>query len=455
MKKPNVVFILADDMGYGDLGIYGDGSSRTPNLDKLVNEGICLSHYYSPSPICAPARAGILTGRYPHRTGSIDAIEVYGLDRLSLKETTLADVFQKNGYKTGLIGKWHLGAFGDRYAPRGRGFDESVCFRGSWSDYFQYKLDDNGVKKISNGKYLTEVFTEEAVNFINRNSGEPFFLHLTYNAPHFPFQCPDEYVNQFRETGKFIDELAILYGMIFCMDKGIGEIMKCLKENGIEENTIFIFTSDNGPQLSGGVNRYNCFLHGSKTISYEGGIRVPAILKWPGKFGANIRIHDFMHGCDWFPTLLEACRIDIPPEISLDGRSVLGSLMQRPDEYGRQRCWQWNRLTPVCKSNAAIRDGKWKLVWPIIPEAMAVPPDAYKLNTEMKKIDGCPENIVPFDDSFRVIPPPPPAELYNIEDDPFERNNLANKYPRLAERLTADYEKWFLEVETERRTIKD
>ncbi|MCL2831888.1 MAG: arylsulfatase [Treponema sp.] len=453
MKKTNIVFILVDDMGYGDLGIFGDGSSKTPCLDKLVSEGVCLSHYYTPSPVCAPARAGIITGRYPHRTGAIDTYEAYGVDRMSLKETTLADIFKKNGYRTGLVGKWHLGAFGDEYAPRGRGFEEAVCFRGGWSDYFEFKLDDNGKKRIGKGEYLTEVFTAEAIKYISNHKNEPFFLHVTYNAPHFPFQCPDEYMKQFRETGKFNDTLATLYGMINCMDKGVGEILDCIKKCGIEDDTIVVFASDNGPQLFDKVDRYNCHLHGCKCTAYDGGLRVPAIVKWPGKIPADVRVHDFIHGCDWFPTLLEACGLPVPAELKLDGRSVLGALTRHPDEYGRQRCWQWNRLTPVSKCNAAIRDGKWKLLWPIINEAMQVPADADILDRKMKQVEGYPAELVPYDESFRKIPDPFPAELYNMEDDPLERNNLAGKYPDLVKQLTVDFESWFEEVEAERRSI--
>ena len=576
LNKPNVIFILADDMGYGDLGVFGDGSAKTPNLDRLVSEGVCLSHYYTPSPVCAPARAGILTGRYPHRTGAIDTYEAYGVDRLSLKETTLADVLRANGCRTGLVGKWHLGAFGDAYAPRGRGFDEAVCFRGGWSDYYKFKLDDNGVKRVGAGEYLTDVFTAEAVKFIEKHAGgacfdigadgsdcdidadgsgcdigasgascagnnvnmggaditdasdnaddygnrqstggpcSPFFLHVTYNAPHFPFQCPDEYVRQFRETGKFNDTLSTLYGMINCMDRGIGEIMDCVKRCGIENDTIIIFASDNGPQLGGDTNRYNCFLHGEKGTSFDGGIRVPAIVKWPGMIAADSRVHGLVHGCDWFPTLLEVCGIPIPENLSLDGRSALAILTNKsldiqqhhsdvtpdihlhnsditldiqlhhsdvtpdmqlhPSDASKtpetantapapkaappepKRFWQWNRLTPVSKCNAAVRDGKWKLVWPVIPEAMAVPPDADKLDARMKLVDGYPTELTPYDDSFRNIPPPRPAQLYNLEDDPLERNDLAASRPDLAARLTADFERWFAEVETERRTIKD
>jgi arylsulfatase A len=453
MRKPNVIFILADDMGYGDFGIYGDGSARTPCLDSLVTEGVTLSHYYTASPVCAPARASILTGRYPHRTGAIDTFESIGVDRLSLKETTLADVYKRNGYATGLVGKWHLGAFGDEYHPRGRGFDEAVCFRGGWSDYYEYRIDDGGRDLVGKGEYLTEVFTARAVDFVRRHKDAPFFLHVTYNAPHFPFQCPERYVGPFRASGQLKETVAVLYGMIACMDEGIGQILRAVKECGIEEETLVVFTSDNGPQLDEKVDRYNCHLHGQKCTSYDGGLRVPAVLKWPGRFPADARVHDFMHGVDWFATLLAGCGIPVPPGLALDGKNVLPALRQEPQEYGARRFWQWNRCTPVSKCNAAAKDGKWKLVWPAIAEATYVGPEVVAQDRAMKKVTGRPTELTRYDDSFRVIPPPHPAELYNLEDDPLERNDLAARYPQLVQRLSRDFERWFDEVETERRRI--
>ena len=453
MKKPNVIFILADDMGYGDLGIFGDGSSQTPHLDALAGGGVCLSRYYTASPMCAPARATILTGRYPHRTGAIDTLEACELDRLSLNETTMADVFKQNGYATGMVGKWHLGYFGDEYAPHARGFDEAVYFRGAFSDYYDYTLEYNGEKHKGDGKYLTDVFTDEAVGYIKRHKDEPFFLYVAYNAPHFPFQCPVEYVERFNHTGRSNPTLPTLYGMIACMDRGVGDIIAAVRECGVEDDTLIVFTSDNGPQLEYGGERYNCHLHGQKGTVYDGGLRVPAILRWPGRLAANARIHDFMHGVDWFPTLFDACGITPPENLRLDGRSVLDILMRKPHEYGKQRHWQWNRFTPVSRCNAAIRDGVWKLVWPMIPESQIVPKD-YAVRWEQELYNG--GGLIAgmkYDDSRRVIPPSFPPELYNLEDDPLETNDLSGRYPELTARLIEDLDNWFAEIETERRAI--
>jgi len=174
-KKPNIIFILADDMGYEDFSYFNNGLSDTPVLDGLIKEGICLTQHYSGSPVCAPARASLLTGRYPHRTGAIDTLQVNGLDRLSLKEKTIADVLQSNGYFTGLVGKWHLGAIDPRYHPNRRGFDEFVGFRGGWQDYYKWHLWYNDKLVKSDGRYLTDVFTEEAINFIKRHKKDTFF----------------------------------------------------------------------------------------------------------------------------------------------------------------------------------------------------------------------------------------------------------------------------------------
>ena len=443
-KLPNVIYILADDMGYGDFGIFGDGSAQTPHLDQLVRQGCALSRCYAASPVCAPARASIFTGRYPHRTGAVDTYEAIGGDRMALSETTLADVFHQNGYRTGMTGKWHLGLIGQEYHPCRRGFDSFVGFRGGWSDYYQYKLDRNGRLAPSDGTYLTHVITDESVRFIRENAENPFFLHVAYNAPHFPFQCPEEYTAPFRD--RFNPTLATLYGMIACMDEGIGKIMDALEETGLSQNTIVIFVSDNGPQLYGETNRYNCYLRGEKGMAYEGGIRVPAVIRWPGRLAPDSRHHGFFHGVDWFPTLLEACGLPVPEGLSLDGKSRLPELLNQTGLSAEPYFWQWNRFTPVSKCNAAVKCGKWKLVWPQIDEAMQVPPYVVELDERIKKAETLPDDLYPFDDSFRILPDPHPAQLYNLEDDPFEKHDLSAQYPDIVRSLTLAFEKWYKDV---------
>ncbi len=448
-QTPNIIYILADDMGYGDFGIFGDGSSRTPSLDRLVSEGCALSHCYAASPVCAPARAALLTGRYPHRTGAVDTYEAIGHDRLSLRETTLAAVLKQHGYRTGLIGKWHLGLIGDAYHPCNRGFDTFVGFRGGWSDYYRYKLYRNHTVEPSDGTYMTHLITRESLRFLAENKEQPFFLHIAYNAPHFPFQCPESYVTPFAKTGAFSETVSTLYGMIACMDEGIGQILDFMEENGLAQNTIVVFSSDNGPQLSGDCNRYNCFLHGEKGDAFEGGIRVPAVIRWPGYLAPDSRCHSFFHGCDWFPTLLEACRIPLPDGLALDGKSRLKDLLSHNPFPQEPSFWQYNRFTPVPKCNAAVRLGKWKLVWPPIDEAHQVPPYVIALDEQIKSAETLPQKPYPFDDSFRTIPAPHAPGLYNLEDDPLERNDLSHAHPELVDTLTAAFERWFLDVMTD------
>ena len=171
----DIVLIVADDMGYGDLSCFNDGASRTPTLDQMVGEGTCLTQHYSASPVCAPARASLLTGRYPHRTGAVDTLEHRGLDRIALGERTIADLMRTAGYVTGLVGKWHNGAFDTRYHPNRRGFDEFAGFSGGWQDYWDWRLDRNGAVSRADGRYFTDVVTEEAVGFVRRHRHAPYF----------------------------------------------------------------------------------------------------------------------------------------------------------------------------------------------------------------------------------------------------------------------------------------
>lgn len=457
-EKPNIIFILADDMGYGDFSYFNNGLSDTPVLDEMIKNGICLTQHYSASPVCAPSRAGLLTGRYPHRTGAIDTLEMNGLDRLSLKETTIADVLQSNGYKTGLVGKWHLGAIDPRYHPNRRGFSEFVGFRAGWQDYYKWHLFYNNKLVKSDGRYLTDVFTEEAINFIKRNKKESFFLHLTYNAPHFPLQAPDEVVEPFIQKGKFTKGVCYIYGMIKKMDEGIGKILQCLKDEGLENNTIVFFTSDNGPQFGGEgewtINRFNYNFNGYKGLVYEGGIRVPMVIKNPEMIERGKIINEMVHFVDWFPTILNMCNIKIPENIKLDGQNVLSVLQGEKVDYGK-RFWQWNRLIPVRISNIAMRDGKWKLLRPPVEETLKFPEEFGKVDVEYTYNPEKFKDIIrePLEE-FKIEKENPP-QLYDLENDPFERNNLAEKYPEIVEKMEKETDRWFEEVERERRSIKE
>jgi arylsulfatase A len=457
-SRPNIVLILADDLGYGDIGAFGNPDVQTPTLDRLASEGVALTQHYSASAVCAPARAGLLTARYPHRTGAIDTLEGRGLDRLALREVTLADALKSAGYATGLFGKWHLGALDPAYHPNRRGFDAFAGFRGGWQDYWQWQLDYNGARRKADGRYLTDVFTDEAVGFIKRHRTEPFFLHVTYNAPHTPLQAPDEEAAPFRETGRFHEAVSLLYGMNRRMDTGIGRILDTLGRCGLERNTLVLFTSDNGPQFGselgpGSLRRFNGHFNGQKGTVYEGGIRVPALVRWPDGLEGGRQVQDLIHFTDWMPTLLAATGVEAAHDLSLDGQDALPLLRGEGGKTNPVRFWQWNRYTPVASCNAAMRDGAWKLVRPAIAEAMRVSPEDLALDRRLKYEPETVSDIERGPEPERVLPDNAPAPLlFNLDDDPYEQRDLSAERPERVRNMQTELDRWFAFVEADRRS---
>ncbi len=450
MTRPNIILIIADDMGYGDFGVFNDQISCTPHLDALVDGGICLTQHYSASPVCAPARAAMMTGRYPHRTGSIDTLEARGLDRLRLDETTLADLLSSAGYATGLIGKWHNGALDPRYHPTARGFKEFVGFQGGWNPYYRYRLDRNGRLEYGDKEaYLTDVFSEEALAFIDRRHKESFFLQLAYNAPHFPLEAPDALAKKYCDMG-FSLGASLIYAMIEVMDVGIGRIMERLEKRGIADNTIVIFTSDNGPALGdwNGLSqrRFNFGWNGGKGNTYEGGIRVPLIIRWADGLDAGLRSDELVHYTDWFPTLLSMVGMDAPTDLQLDGVNALPVLRGERGKINPLRFWQWSRYSPVSACNAAARDGDWKLLRPQIREAMQVSSVDTALDHAIKYFPEHFDRIVEDPEPERTLPPAPPPLLFNLADDPGEQFDLAAQYPVKVASMEAALERWFINV---------
>ena len=324
--RPNVVLILSDDQGYGDLGVYGNPAVHTPHLDALARQGVRLDQHYSGAPLCAPARAALLTGRYHQRTGALSVESNRGMDRIAPREATVADLFKAAGYATGMVGKWHNGAFDPRHHPQARGFDEFVGFLNGGMYYWDWILDRGGTPWRSDGRYLTDVFTDEAVDFLRRHRSEPFFLYLAYNAPHAPLEAPPEDVRPFAERGSFSDTVSTLYGMIRRLDAGVGRVMEALDALGLAENTILLFTSDNGPLLGGDYRRYNGPFRGAKNLVLEGGIRVPAMVRWPAGIPGGRVYRGMAHFTDWLPTLLAACGVDGRPALPPDGLNLLPAL---------------------------------------------------------------------------------------------------------------------------------
>ena len=450
MNKPNIILIIADDMGYGDFGVFNDQISCTPHLDALVAQGICLTQHYSAAPVCAPARAALMTGRYAHRTGSIDTLEARGLDRLRLDETTMADVLAGADYATGLIGKWHNGALDRRYHPTARGFAEFVGFQGGWNPYYRYRLDRNGrIEYGDRGSYLTDVFSEAALDFIGRHQRGPFFLQLAYNAPHFPLEAPDAITRRYIEAG-FCTGVSLVYAMIEVMDAGIGRIVAQLDALGIADNTILIFTSDNGPALGDwngfSQRRFNCGFNGGKGNTYEGGIRVPLIIRWADGLPAGEQCAEMAHFTDWLPTLLSLARLDLPPDLALDGVDISPALRGERDGVYPQRFWQWNRYTPVGACNAAMRDGDWKLLRPVIDAAMQVSALDTAHDHAIKFHPEHYADVLAEPEPARSVPEPPPPLLFNIAEDPQELNDLAAQQPARVAAMEAALERWFVDV---------
>ena len=451
--KPNVIYILADDMGYGDFSAFNPDGPDTPALNRLIREGVTLSNCYASSPVCAPARASILTGRYPQRCGVIDTLEARGLDRLKPSETTLADVLKQNGYHTALIGKWHLGAIDPEYHPNRRGFDEFFGFRGGWNDYHDYRVERNGRQESPSGEYLTDLFSDEAVRYVRKHAGHPFFLHLAYNAPHFPLQAPEEAIRKYEASGKFNRAVSTLYAMIEIMDRGIGRVLNALDEAGVAGDTIVVFASDNGPDMGGegemSLRRFNCNLRAEKMFAFEGGIRVPAVVRHPGKFAANTRSAAMVHGTDWFPTILGLCGIKPDPLLRIDGMDVADALAGG-EAPARELYWQWCRYAPDVRVNAAARSGAMKLVHAPVWEYLDLPAWEVEMDVEIKYHPERYAKVVDLPAPDRPELGAAGIQLFDLERDPGESCDLSAARPADAEALEAKLIRWFDEVERER-----
>lgn len=325
MEKPNVVLILTDDQGWGDLSLNGNSNLNTPEIDKLAAGGAVMENFYV-QPLCAPTRAEILTGRYFPRTGVKGVC--LGAERLSLDEVTIADLFRDAGYHTGCFGKWHSG-HQYPYHPNGRGFDEFKGFCcGHWSHYFNSTLEHNGTEFESDG-YLPDVLTEYALDFIEEKQNAPFFCYLPLNTPHSPFQVPDEYYDRFednplslRSTHPEREELDVTRAVLaMCenIDWNVGRVVEKLQELELDKNTIVIYLSDNGPNSW----RWNGGMTGKKGHAEEGGVRSPCVISCPDTIAAGSKIDRIAGAIDLLPTLADFCGIDTSKAKPLDGVSLL------------------------------------------------------------------------------------------------------------------------------------
>jgi len=326
--KPNVVLILTDDQGWGDLSLHGNPLLETPQLDNLAKGGKQLTNFYV-SPLCAPSRASILTGRYHLNTGVLSVSK--GLEVMDGDETTLAELFKANGYNTGIFGKWHNGQhYPNR--PTDQGFDEFLGFcAGHWSNYFNTQLEQNG-KMVKTKGYITDVLTNAALEFMSVNKDKPFLCYIPYNAPHSPHQVPDKYFNKYKAKG-VDNELASIYGMVENIDDNVGRILRYLKEHNLEENTIIIFLSDNGPN---GV-RYNGMMKGIKGTVHEGGTRVPFFIRWKNHIPEGQTNETPTGHIDIYPTLLELCNLRPITGKPLAGVSLASLLLNDTASFDTHR----------------------------------------------------------------------------------------------------------------------
>lgn len=416
-SQPNILLVLTDDQGWGDLGCHENPHLKTPNIDRFATEGIEFTRFYV-SPVCAPTRASLMTGRYNYRTGVTDTW--FGRATMATEEFTLAEALKAAGYATGLFGKWHLGDTYP-YRPEDQGFDEVLMHRGGGiaqpscplgNSYFDPQLLHNGTMKSFSG-YCMDIYTDAAIAFIENNKNKPFFAYLATNTPHSPLQVSDAYADLYRAAG-IAEETAKIYGMITNIDDNFGRLMKKLDELNIAENTLVIFMSDNGPKIFN-ETRHTGGLRGQKATIYEGGLRVPFFIRWPEQFKAGRKIETIAAHIDLMPTLLEASGTPLSENVEFDGLSLM-PLMQSNDEKWPERTlfFQWHRGdAPALNRNFAAVEQHRKLVQQ---------KNQWKANTPIQ------------------------FELYDLQSDPTESTDLAQISPETVEQLRGKYETWFSKV---------
>lgn len=388
-SKLNVVFILIDDYGWADVGCYGSKFYKTPNIDKLAAEGARFTDAYAACPVCSPTRASIMTGKYPARLQLTDWLPGRGdkpdqklatpkiQQQLPLAEVTLAEALKGAGYATAHIGKWHLGGKG--FEPQNQGFDVNIGgdHMGSPLTYFApYEVTNKqtgkrtipGLEKSEPGEYLTDRLTAEAEKFIEANKNRPFYLNLAHYAVHIPLKAKQALVDKYKSDGKVGTQTNAIYAaMVESVDDSVGRILKKLEDLKLTENTLVIFTSDNGGlSVIEGPNTpatINAPLRDGKGYLYEGGIRVPWIIKWPGMTKAGAVVSNVVSSVDFFPTILEATGTPVPKEAKPDGVSLVGLLKDGQAPKRDAIYWHYPHYSNQGgKPGGAIREGDWKLI---------------------------------------------------------------------------------------------
>ncbi len=414
-RQPNVVLIVADDLGYADLGFQGGRDIPTPRIDALAASGVRCGSGYVTGPYCSPTRAGLLTGRYQQRFGhEFNPGEAGGESGLPVSQTTIADRLKKAGYATGLIGKWHLGSK-PQFHPQKRGFDEFYGFLGGQHTYFAEATESilRGTEVVHEKEYLTDAIARESVAFIDRHKAKPFFLAVTFNAVHTPMDATDARLAQFASIA---DPMRRKYAaMLAAMDEAVGRVLDALKAQGLEQDTLVVFFSDNGgPTMPGttvnGSN--NAPLRGSKRTTLEGGIRVPFVLSWKGTLSAGKTYDRPVIQLDIAPTVLAAAGVPFPSDGSLEGVDLLPFLTgKNPDAPHDALFWRLG-------AQMAVRQGNWKLV---------------RYDTAID---------TPGETSRGMAAKVTSSRLYDLSNDPGEADDLASRHPEKVKELTAVWDAW-------------
>ncbi|MCF8454005.1 MAG: arylsulfatase [Pedobacter sp.] len=430
-SQPNVIIIITDDQGYGDFGITGNPHVKTPVIDRFATESIRFNNFYV-SPVCAPTRSSLMTGRYSLRTGVRDTYN--GGAIMASSEVTIAELLKRANYKTGIFGKWHLG---DNYPsrPSDQGFDESLIHLSGGmgqvgdittyfkrdSSYFDPVLWHNNKREAYQG-YCSDIFTDQAINFISKNSESPFFCYLSFNAPHTPLQVPEKYYSQYKDidpasgfkddkrpfskmTEKDKEDARKVYAMVTNIDDNIGKLLKRLDELKITENTLIIFMTDNGPQQT----RYVAGMRGLKGNVYQGGVRVPFYVRYPSSFGKNKDIETMAAHLDILPTVAELCHVDLPNDRIIDGKSLIPLIKGKQVDWANRSLFTyWTRRYPELYSKMSVHKGNYKLVG----------------NTDYNA------KIEDF-------------ELYDLEKDSYEQKNIVLERKDLASSLKQELDRTF------------
>jgi len=368
--RPNVVLIMTDDMGWADIGSYGAPDIRTPNIDSLARDGVKLTDFYSNGVLCTPTRAGLMSGRYQQRYGLEIALPNEGApeaDRgLPATGRTLPRLLKNNGYATALVGKWHLG-YKAEYSPSAHGFDYFFGLKSGYHDYYTHHSGNGKPDLWENDRpieatgYMTDLITERAVKFIEQTAGRPFFIDVAYNAPHWPYQVPDK-PSVAPDNGRHVmpgdpatSTRADYVAMVERVDRGVGEVLRALERRGVANSTVVIFTNDNGGEWLAN----NAPLFNRKLTVWEGGIRVPALIRWPGRIPAGKASDQVGVTMDLTASILAATGTAVPADARLEGINLMPILEGRAPEVERTLFW---RTTTGNRSQKAVRRGDWKVV---------------------------------------------------------------------------------------------